>query len=74
MLGLTSSPPSPPPRWCQHLAGLDFIPALPLASQLGSGADAGAVSEGLDAYRRQQRVVSVLERLRYVKEADAALK
>ena len=60
-------------RWCQHLAGLDFVPSLPLATQLGP-ADAPAVLEGIDAVRRQQRVVTLLGRLREVKEASAELK
>lgn len=71
-------------RWCQHLAGLDFAPPLPLATQLpaaagGAGAggqaeSAGAVMEGLESYRRQQRVIHVIERLRSVKTGDEAAK
>ncbi|GIL44794.1 hypothetical protein Vafri_2281 [Volvox africanus] len=67
-----------PYRWCQHLAGLDFAPPLPLATQL-QGGQAGTeasttVLEGLDLYRRQQRVIHVIERLRAVKTGDEALK
>ncbi|EFJ49290.1 hypothetical protein VOLCADRAFT_120782 [Volvox carteri f. nagariensis] len=73
-----TSRPAKPYRWCQHLAGLDFAPPLPLATQLqggqgGSEASAG-VLEGLDLYRRQQRVIHVIERLRAVKTGDEALK
>ncbi|GLC33262.1 hypothetical protein PLESTB_000353300 [Pleodorina starrii] len=70
--------PAKPYRWCQHLAGLDFAPPLPLATQLQSGTVAAegssAVLEGLDLYRRQQRVIHVIERLRSVKTGDEALK
>jgi THO complex subunit 5 len=65
--------PSRPYRWCQHLAGLDFVPTLPtLAGQL-SGPEQDSVLAGLDLYRRQQRVVTVVQRLREVKLGDAAL-
>ncbi|KAF5827904.1 Fms-interacting protein-domain-containing protein [Dunaliella salina] len=39
-----------PYRWCQHLAGLDF----------------GQVLSGLDIYRRQQRVVTFIQRLHLI--------
>ncbi|GIL76124.1 hypothetical protein Vretifemale_5834 [Volvox reticuliferus] len=73
-----TSRPAKPYRWCQHLAGLDFAPPLPLATQLPGG-QAGTeastiVLEGLDLYRRQQRVIHVIERLRAVKTGDEALK
>jgi THO complex subunit 5 len=64
-------------RWCQHLAGLDFAPPLPLATQLQGaqgGSEAAAVMEGLDQYRRQQRVIHIIDRLRAVKTGDEALK
>ncbi|KAG2493497.1 hypothetical protein HYH03_008313 [Edaphochlamys debaryana] len=72
-----SSRPAKPYRWCQHLAGLDFAPPLPLATQLpqqGGPGSSEAVLEGLDSYRRQQRVVHVIDRLRAVKTGDEALK
>lgn len=62
-----------PPRWCQHLAGLDFAPPLPLASQL-QGGEHTALVEGLGTYRKQQRVVHVIDRLRALKTGDEALK
>mmetsp|Transcript_37376 Transcript_37376/g.83177 ORF Transcript_37376/g.83177 Transcript_37376/m.83177 type:complete len:438 (+) Transcript_37376:84-1397(+) len=68
------SRPAKPYRWCQHLAGLDFVPALPLATQLQNGSEQALVLDGLDTYRKQQRVVTVVSRLRAVKEANAALK
>ncbi|PNH03608.1 THO complex subunit 5, partial [Tetrabaena socialis] len=67
--------PAKPFRWCQHLAGLDFAPPLPLATQLAGQSEAGAaVLEGLESYRRQQRVIHVIDRLRAVKTGDEALK
>ncbi|GFR48553.1 hypothetical protein Agub_g10452 [Astrephomene gubernaculifera] len=75
-----TSRPAKPYRWCQDLAGLDFAPPLPLATQLqgptgqGTSDAAAAVLEGLESYRRQQRVVHVIERLRAVKTGDEALK
>ncbi len=77
-------------RWCQHLAGLDFAPPLPLATQLAAtpppaaaadgaapapmAATAAGVLEGLEGYRRQQRALHVIERLRAVKTGDESLK
>lgn len=76
-------------RWCQHLAGLDFAPPLPLATQLAAAAPpaaaegtapaataatAAGVLEGLEGYRRQQRALHVIERLRAVKTGDESLK
>eukprot|EP00798_Chlamydomonas_sp_ICE-L_P014840 gene14840-20894_t len=62
-----------PYRWCQHLGGLDFIPTLPLATQLNNHPDKGAVLESLEGYRRQQRVVTLVLRLQSLKEAAASL-
>ncbi|KXZ50918.1 hypothetical protein GPECTOR_14g165 [Gonium pectorale] len=75
-----TSRPAKPYRWCQHLAGLDFAPPLPLATQLHNSTGQGqldassVVLEGLDSYRRQQRAIHVIERLRAVKTGDEALK
>lgn len=67
------SPSLPPHRWAQHLAGIDFVPTLPvLACQLGAP-EQDAVVGGLDAYRRQQRVLTVVQRLRETKQGDSAL-
>ena len=71
---LGPAPPWPRPRrWCQHLAGLDFAPPLPLATQL-QGSEQAEVMEKLDTYRRQQRVIHVIDRLRAIKTGDEALK
>lgn len=60
--------------WCQHLAGIDLIPTLPtLLSQL-LPPDQSQLQEGLITFRRQQRVVTVVQRLLAVKEASITLK
>lgn len=65
--------PLPMYRWCQHLAGLDFVPTLPvLATQLTSDAKE-VVLAGLDTYRQQQRGVTVVQRLREAKAGDVSL-
>ena len=61
-------------RWCQHLAGIDLIPSLPVYPSQFQGSQQSALTEGLAAYRQQQRVVTVISRLQAVKEATAALK
>ena len=48
-----------PYRWAQHLAGLDFLPALPLS--LGAPAEAAA---GISEHQQQARVRNVLAALR----------
>ncbi|KAG1669247.1 hypothetical protein FOA52_003284 [Chlamydomonas sp. UWO 241] len=68
-----SSLPAKPYKWCQHLAGIDLVPSLPLLpSQMGPG-DQPALSDGLTVYRKQQRVVAVVGRLTAVRAAHAAL-
>ncbi len=69
----------PPPwrrrRWCQHLAGLDFVLPLPqLALQLQPGEQTDQVLAGLERYRRQQRAACVVQRLRQLKLGEAVLK
>ena len=54
------------------MAGLDFVPTLPLATQL-QGTEQSAVLEGLEVYRKQQRVVTIASRLRALKEDAATL-
>lgn len=61
-------------RWCQHLAGIDLIPSLPLLPSQLQGSDQAHLLEGLATYRTQQRVVTVVQRLQAVKEAHVALK
>ncbi len=58
------------------MAGLDFVPTLPqLALQLQPGDTAvDSVLSGLDAYRRQQRVATVVARLRQAKQSEQSLK
>jgi THO complex subunit 5 len=71
-----------PHRWVQHLCGLDFVPTLPpLAAQLAlqetataaAGGGGGSLQSGLEAYRRQQRAVCVVDRLRGAKAGSMAV-
>ncbi|XP_057469198.1 THO complex subunit 5A isoform X1 [Actinidia eriantha] len=69
---------SRPYRWTQHLAGIDFLPELsPLligdetpASETAKNA---AVMSGLSLYRQQNRVQTVVQRIRSRKKAQLAL-
>ncbi|XP_054799586.1 THO complex subunit 5A [Prosopis cineraria] len=69
---------SRPYKWAQHLAGIDFLPeASPL---LLSGCEASGdraknedVMSGLSLYRQQNRVQTVLERIRSRRKAQLAL-
>ncbi|KAL6763310.1 Fms-interacting protein-domain-containing protein [Haematococcus lacustris] len=62
------SHPSRPYRWCQHLAGLDFVPTLPGLAVHLSSSQAEAVLAGLSNYRSQQRVPTLVQRLREAKQ------
>ena len=57
-----------PFRWCQHLAGVDFLPAAPT-----TGA-AAAVHEGVATHQRQARVRNVLAAIRARMTSRAKLK
>ena len=58
-----------PFRWCQHLAGVDFLPAAPPTT----GA-AAAVHEGVATHQRQARVRNVLAAIRARMTSRAKLK
>ena len=57
-----------PFRWCQHLAGVDFLPAAPRAGL------AEAVHEGVATHQRQARVRHVLAAIRARITSRAKLK
>lgn len=70
--------PSRPYKWAQHLAGIDFLPeASPLltgcATQSNETAKVSAVLSGLSLYRQQNRVQTVVRRVRSRKKAQLAL-
>ncbi|KAH9616198.1 hypothetical protein KSS87_009911 [Heliosperma pusillum] len=66
-----------PYKWAQHLAGIDFLPEVsPLMTVDGTvksenGKD--SVTSGLSVYRQQNRVQTVVERVRSRKKAQLAL-
>ncbi|GFH08356.1 THO complex subunit 5, partial [Haematococcus lacustris] len=64
---------SPSHPWCQHLAGLDFVPTLPGLAVHLSSSQAEAVLTGLANYRSQQRVPTLVQRLREAKQGEQAL-
>lgn len=68
---------SRPYKWAQHLAGIDFLPELaPLisVSENSNGETTGhAVSSGLSLYRQQNRVQTIVQRLRARKKAQMVL-
>ncbi|KAJ3695901.1 hypothetical protein LUZ60_001278 [Juncus effusus] len=65
-----------PYKWAQHLAGVDFLPDLPPSSEMKSDESMknADVASSLAVYRRQNRVQSVLQRIRSRKLAHLALK
>ncbi|XP_027094181.2 THO complex subunit 5B-like [Coffea arabica] len=69
---------SHPYKWAQHLAGIDFLPELSplLTSHEASNEETAkhaAVLSGLSLYRQQNRVQTVVQRLRARKKAQLAL-
>lgn len=69
---------SRPYKWAQHLGGIDFLPEVsPLltGSEAPSGemSKTGAVISGLSLYRQQNRVHTVVQRIRSRKKAQLAL-
>lgn len=69
---------SRPFKWAQHLAGIDFLPEVsPLLEGQQSTSDemskSDAVASGLSLYRKQNRVETVLQRIRSRKKAHLAL-
>lgn len=69
---------SRPYKWAQHLAGIDFLPeASPLVTVPDTlnndAAKHAAILSGLSLYRRQNRVQTVVQRIRARKKAQLAL-
>lgn len=69
---------SRPYKWAQHLAGIDFLPEVSplLASRETSNSEtvkSDAVVSGLALYRQQNRVQTVVQRIRSRKKAELAL-
>ncbi|CAA2970191.1 Hypothetical predicted protein [Olea europaea subsp. europaea] len=69
---------SRPYKWAQHLAGIDFLPeASPLLTVPDTlnndAAKHAAIFSGLSIYRRQNRVQTVVQRIRARKKAQLAL-
>lgn len=71
---------SRPYKWAQHLGGIDFLPELsPLllpgheASANSGTARGDDVISGLSLYRQQNRVQTVLQRIRSRRKAQLAL-
>ncbi|PON65073.1 THO complex, subunit [Parasponia andersonii] len=69
---------SRPYKWAQHLAGMDLLPELaPLLTRHGtSSSEVGksdAVISDLSLYRQQNRVLTVVQRIRSRKKAQLAL-
>uniref|UniRef100_J3LHF5 THO complex subunit 5B n=1 Tax=Oryza brachyantha TaxID=4533 RepID=J3LHF5_ORYBR len=66
---------SRPYKWAQHLAGIDFLPEVPLSvgddhNRASRNAD---LSSGLALYRQQNRAQTILQRIRSRKVAQMAL-
>ncbi|KAL5558841.1 hypothetical protein UlMin_035052 [Ulmus minor] len=69
---------SRPYKWAQHLAGIDFLPELsPLLPEHGTSsndiAKSDAVVSGLSLYREQNRVQTIVQRIRSRRRAQLAL-
>ncbi|XP_020218905.1 THO complex subunit 5B [Cajanus cajan] len=66
---------SRPYKWAQHLAGIDFLPEVsPLILTDNDGAVKNEnVISGLSLYRQQNRVLTVLQRIRARRKAQLAL-
>ncbi|XP_062076871.1 THO complex subunit 5B [Humulus lupulus] len=69
---------SRPYKWAQHLAGIDLLPELsPLltrhATPSSDVAKSDAVKSGLSLYRQQNRVLTVVQRIRSRKKGQLAL-
>lgn len=66
-----------PYKWAQHLAGIDILPEVSpaLTSNESSKSEFGkdAVISGLSLYRQQNRVQTVVQRVRLRKKAQLAL-
>lgn len=77
-LKLDESRMSRPYKWAQHLAGIDFLPEMsPLLTFPDAPSDEltkhAAIQSGLSVYRQQNRVQTVVQRIRGRKKAQLAL-
>lgn len=68
-----------PFKWVQHLAGIDFLPEAPplLADNISGNDEAtkgASTLAGLNIYRQQHRVQTILQRIRARKKSQLALK
>jgi THO complex subunit 5 len=61
---------SRPYKWAQHLAGIDFLPEVSPLLPTDKSED---VVSGLSLYRQQNRVQTVLQRIRSRRKAQLAL-
>lgn len=68
---------SRPYKWAQHLAGIDFLPeTAPLLNQEAASSETAkneVILSGLSLYRQQNRVQTVVKRIRSRKRAQLAL-
>ncbi|XP_012838725.1 PREDICTED: THO complex subunit 5A isoform X1 [Erythranthe guttata] len=69
---------SRPYKWAQHLAGIDFLPEVsPLVSVSGESNSEttkhASILSGLSIYRQQNRVQTVIQRVRARRKAQLAL-
>lgn len=69
---------SRPYKWAQHLAGIDFLPEIaPLLGDLQNASSDTAKNDvivsGLSQYRKQNRVQTVVQRIRSRRRAQLAL-
>ncbi|KAL2346411.1 hypothetical protein Fmac_000411 [Flemingia macrophylla] len=65
---------SRPYKWAQHLAGIDFLPEVsPLITDNNGAIKNESVISGLSLYRQQNRVPTVLQRIRARRKAQLAL-
>jgi len=71
---------SRPYKWAQHLGGIDFLPEVSplLLTGLKASGNSGVakneqVISGLSLYRQQNRVQTVLQRIRSRRKAQLAL-
>ncbi|KAI3908583.1 hypothetical protein MKX01_025577 [Papaver californicum] len=67
-----------PYKWAQHLAGIDFLPEVSplltaLEGQCSSAVKCATVTSGLSLYRQQNRVQTVVQRIRSRERAQLAL-
>ncbi|EPS63833.1 hypothetical protein M569_10948 [Genlisea aurea] len=66
---------SRPYKWAQHLAGIDFLPEVSplLLESNGENSEKSCILSGLSLYRQQNRVQTVVQRIRARKKAQIAL-